>query len=165
MQKELINKPEIILIGLSVRTNNKNEINPQTAKISKLAEQFFAQNITTNIPERKNPGTIFAVYTEYDSDEQGDYTYFIGEEVCSPEKIPNGLNKLIIPPSKYQKLTTKSGKMPEVVIDAWQQIWKMTSTDFLGERTYQADFELYDERAKDPGNTSLDIYIGIKELM
>lgn len=44
----------------------------------------------------------------------------------------------------------------------WQQIWKMTSDEFEGERAYIADFEVYDERAIDPTNTSLDIYIGIK---
>jgi predicted transcriptional regulator YdeE len=47
------------------------------------------------------------------------------------------------------------------VIDAWQQIWKMTTADFGGKRAYRADFEVYDERARDPTNTSLDIYVGI----
>lgn len=55
-----------------------------------------------------------------------------------------------------------SGKMPEVVITAWQQIWEMTPEDFGGNRAYQADFELYDQRASDLANTSLDIYIGVK---
>lgn len=52
--------------------------------------------------------------------------------------------------------------MPEVVINAWQQIWKMSSDDFGGDRAYKADFEVYDQRAIDSTNTSLDIYIGIK---
>ena len=52
--------------------------------------------------------------------------------------------------------------MPEVVINAWQQIWQMSSNDFEGRRAYIADFEVYDQRAMDPANTSLDIYIGIK---
>jgi predicted transcriptional regulator YdeE len=52
--------------------------------------------------------------------------------------------------------------MPEVVIDAWQKIWKMTSDDFDGDRAYIADFEVYDQRASNPDNASLDIYIGLK---
>lgn len=162
MKKQLENKSEIKLIGLSVRTNNKNEMNPQMAKISKLSSEFFGKNIANQILNRKNPGTTFSVYREYDSDEYGDYTYFVGEEVNSFENIPNGLEKLIIPASQYQKFTTSSGKMPDVVINAWQKIWEMSSNDFGGERAYQADFEVYGDRACDPANTSLDIYIGIK---
>ena len=161
MKKELSNKSEIKLIGLTARTNNKNEMNPATAKIGELAGRFWGQNVAAQILNRKNPGVTHSVYTEYDSDEHGDYTYFVGEEVSSFENIPSGLEKLTIPEAKYQKFTTEAGKMPEVVINAWQKIWKMSSEDFGGKRAYQADFELYDQRASDPANTVLDIYIGI----
>lgn len=163
MKKEMTNKTEIKLIGLSVRTNNKNEMNLQTSKIGELAGRFWGQNMAAQILNRKNPGVTFSVYTEYDSNEHGDYTYFVGEEVTSFENCSDNFRRLTIPASKYQKFTTPSGKMPEVVIAAWQQIWKMTPEDFGGNRAYQADFELYDQRASDPANTSLDIYIGIAE--
>lgn len=35
-------------------------------------------------------------------------------------------------------------------------------SDFEGNRAYIVDFEISDQRAIDPANTSLDIYIGIK---
>ncbi|HSW93627.1 MAG TPA: GyrI-like domain-containing protein [Gammaproteobacteria bacterium] len=162
MEKELVNKPEIKLVGLTARTNNKNEFNPQTAKIGELVGRFQGQNIASQIPDRKNPGVTLSAFAEYDSDEHGDYTYFIGEEVNSFENIPANLQKLTIPAARYQKFTTPSGKMPEVVINAWQKIWKMTSDDFGGNRAYIADFEVYDQRAADPARTVLDIYIGIK---
>ncbi len=162
MKKELVNKPEIKLVGLTARTNNKNEMNPQTSKIGELMGRYWNQDIAAQISHRKNPGVTLSVYTEYDSNEHGDYTYFIGEEVSSFENLPSGLQKLMIPAAKYQKFTTPSGKMPEVVINAWQQIWKMTSPDFGGNRAYIADFEVYDQRASDPTNANLDIYIGIK---
>lgn len=162
MKKELANKPEIKLIGLTARTNTKNEMDSQLSKIGELAGRFWSQNIANQIPNRKNPGVTLSVYTEYDSDEHGDYTYFIGEEVNSFDNIPSGLQTLTIPAATYQKFTTPSGKMPEVVIHAWQQIWNMTATDFEGHRAYLADFEVYDQRAMDPANTVLDIYIGIK---
>lgn len=162
MKKELVTEPEMMLVGLSARTNNKNEMNPQTAKIGELAGRYWRQNIANQIPNRKNPGVTMAIYTEYDSNEHGDYTYFIGEAVSSFENLPENLNKLTIPAAKYQKFTTPSGKMPEVVINAWQQIWQMSATDFGGNRAYVADFEVYDQRAIDPANMILDIYIGIK---
>ena len=162
MQKELIAKSEMKLVGLTARTNNKNEMSPQTAKIGQLAGRFWSQNMAAQIQDRKNPGVILSAYTEYASNEHDDYTYFIGEEVNSFTDIPAGLQTLTIPATKYQKFTTLPGQMPDVVINAWQQIWKMKADHFGGERAYVADFEVYDQRASDPSNTSLDIYIGIK---
>src|SRR3990167_8903951 len=144
MKKELANKSEIKLVGLTARTSNKNEMNPQTSKIGELAGRFWSQNIANQIPNHKNPDVTLSVYTEYDSNEHGDYTYFIGEEVNSFENTSSELQQLTIPAAKYQKFTTPSGKMPDVVINAWQQIWKMSANDFEGDRAYIADFEVYD---------------------
>jgi predicted transcriptional regulator YdeE len=162
MKKELAHKSEIKLVGLRVRTNNNNEMNPETSKIGELAGQFWGENIAAQIPHRVNPGVTLSVYTEYESNEHGDYTYFIGEEVGSFDPTPGELQKLTILAGKYQKFTTPSGKMPEVVVNAWREIWTMSRHDFGGERAYVADFEVYDQRAIDPTNTSVDIYIGIK---
>lgn len=73
------------------------------------------------------------------------------------------LKILTIPKSNYQKFTTEPGKMPDVVISAWQKIWAMKEDDFGGKRKYIADFEVYDQRASDPNNTVIDIYIGIED--
>ncbi len=162
MKKQLIKKSEIKLLGLSVRTNNQNEMNPKTAKIGELMGQYWSQNIAGKILHRKNEGVTLSVYTEYDSDEHGDYTYYLGEEVSSFEGQLEELQSCIIPAATYQKFTTPVGKMPEVVIQAWQEIWKMSSQNLEGKRAYIADFEWYDERASDPNHAALDIYIGIQ---
>lgn len=146
MNKETVTQSEIKLVGLTVRTNNKNEMNPAISKIGELAGRYWGQNIASQIPSRKNPGVTFSVYTEDESNEHGDYTYFVGEEVDSFENIPSDMQQLAIPTAKYQKFTTTPGKMPGVVINAWQQIWKMTASD-LG---------------CDPSNAIVDIYIGIR---
>ena len=70
---------------------------------------------------------------------------------------------MTIPASDYTKFTTEPGKIPEVVISAWKEIWAMNENDFDGKRKYIADFEIYDERAKDYGNAILDIYIGVTQ--
>lgn len=62
MKKELVNKPELKLIGLTARTNNKNEMNPQTSKIGELMGRYWSQNIAAQISDRKNPGVILSVY-------------------------------------------------------------------------------------------------------
>lgn len=162
MKNELVNRSEIKLVGLTARTNNRNEMNPQTSKIGELMGHYWKQNTPAQIPNRKNLGVTLSVYTEYESNEHGDYTYFVGEEVNSFENIPTGFQKLTIPAGKYVKFTTPAGKIPEVVINAWRKIWSMSTDDFGGERAYIADFEVYDHRASDPMNASLDVYIGIK---
>ena len=162
MKKELVSQSEIKLVGLTTRTNNKNEMNPQTSKIGALIGDYYAKNIPEKIMHRKNPGVMLSVYTEYESDEHGDYTYFVGEVVTAFANIPADCRQLIIPASNYQKFTTLSGKMPDVVIDAWMKIWTMSTDDFGGNRAYIADFELYDQRAADLQNAIVDIYIGIK---
>ncbi len=163
MKKALTKLNGFTLIGLTARTNNKNEMNPQTSKIAPLAKSYWYGGVANHIKHRRQPGVTYAVYAEYESDEHGDYTYFIGEAVDSVEDQDLSQFKILtIPESHYQKLTTVPGKMPEVVIDAWQQIWKMKPGDFGGKRKYIADFEIYDQRAADLNNTVLDVYIGIE---
>ena len=47
-------------------------------------------------------------------------------------------------------------------IAAWQAIWAMNESELNGKRRYIADFEIYDDRASDPNNTVVEIYIGIE---
>lgn len=162
MNQESTRMPMIKLVGLKARTNNKNEMNPATAKIGPLFKRFFSEQLAEQIPHRQNPGVMIAAYTDYASDEHGDYTYFIGEEVSDFEGVPENMATLSIPAQQYCKFTTPAGKMPEVVIHAWQQIWQMTPSQFGGQRAYQADFERYDHRAYDPTQAVMDIYIGIQ---
>ncbi|MES2203642.1 MAG: GyrI-like domain-containing protein [Pseudomonadota bacterium] len=163
MKKELTQKNKIKLIGLTTRTNNQNEMNPTTGKIGSMIGEFFGNQWNAKIANRKNPGITFCIYTEYASDEHGDYTYFIGEEVNDFDQVPEGMKTLVIPASDYQKFTTPAGKMPDIVIQAWQAIWKMTPEALGGKRAYQADFEVYDQRAQDPENSVVDIYIGVNQ--
>ena len=162
MKKVQTELPEIKLIGITARTNNANEINPSLAKITPTVQKYFQGGLPAKIPHRAKPETTFCVYTDYESDITGDYTYFIGEEVSSFETIPEGFQTLSIPAQIYAKFTPKPGPMPDVVIGAWQKIWQMTPEDFGSQRRFSADFELYDERASDHQNAKLDVYIGIK---
>ena len=163
MKKEKVKLGNLTLIGMTARTNNKNEINPQTSKIAQLAGTYWEKQIANQFKNCINPGVTYSVYTEYESDENGEYTYFIGEEVESlNDQDQTKFKSLIIPASTYQKFTTESGKIPDIVITSWQKIWQMKENDFGGKRKYIADFEIYDQRASDPNNAIVDIYIGIK---
>ena len=162
MNKLNLQLSEIKLVGITTRTKNSYEFNPKTAKIGKTIDHYFSNSLNKKILRRIKPETTYCAYTEYESDENSEYTYFIGEEVDSFEQIDPMFTTLIIPSSNYAKFQSGPGKMPMVCIDAWQKIWQMSNYDLGGKRTYNVDFEVYDERAKDYNNTILDIYIGIK---
>lgn len=61
MHKTIIELPEIILVGITCRTNNAElfESTPQTSKIVITAGRYFQEGLSAKIPNRKNPGTTF----------------------------------------------------------------------------------------------------------
>lgn len=161
MQKTLLQREEIKLVGITTRTNNRAELDPKIGKILPCIQTYFHQNIAARISHRLHPGTTYCAYTEYASDHNGDYTYFIGEAVDSLTDIPDDLKTLVIPAQTYVKFTTGPGSMPDIIRKPWQQIWQMSPHELGGKRSYHTDFEIYDERAIDHQNIILDIYIGI----
>ncbi len=161
MQKIITILPEIKLVGITARTSLASEMNLATAKIGATVQKYFHGNHPEKINNRKNPGVTYCIYTNYESDFTGEYTYFIGEEVYSFGDLPEGFETLVIPGQRYAKFTTESGAMPAVCIGAWQKIWTMTAAELGGERAYVADFEVYDERALDHQNTILDVFVGL----
>lgn len=163
MQKINICLPEIKLIGITARTNYEAEINPETAKIGSTVQKYFQMGFAEKIAHRVKAGTTYCIYTDYEKDHTADYTYFIGEEVSSFENVPEGYSTLTIPPQNYIKFTNGPGIMPQVCISVWAKVWQMLPKELGGERAYIADFEVYDERAQDRQNTTLDVYVGIKE--
>ncbi len=162
MQQTLIAKPEIKLVGISLRTSYQNESDKMKGHIFPCIQRYFHGKLYDKIPHRAKPGTTFCVYTDYESDYTGAYTYFIGEEVTSLDSpLPEGLQMLSIPQQQYVKFTTGPAPMPDVIVNAWTHIWK-SSLESGGTRRYTADFEIYDERAADHQNIVLDIYIGVR---
>lgn len=120
MQKEMITLPEIKLVGITVRTNNKLEADNATGNIFPCVQKYFYQGLAEQIANRKKPGTTFCAYTDYETDHNGDYTYFIGEEVSDFQtELPQGFEKLTIPKQTYANFTTNPAPMPNVTLNAW----------------------------------------------
>lgn len=162
MKKINIQLPEKKLVGITVRTKNADEADPNTGKIGPTVGNYFGNNLSQKISNRVKPGTTYCAYTEFESDEHGEYTYFVGEEVDSFEQIDPMFVPLVIPSSNYVKFEFGPGAMPMVCINAWQDILQMSNDEMGGKRAFVTDFEIYDERAQDPSSTILDVYIGIE---
>lgn len=166
MKQTAIQLPEIKLVGIYVRTSYHQELDKMKGHVFPCVRRYFHEALFEKIPNRTKPGTTFCAYTDYETDYQGTYTYFIGEEVASfNNSLPEEFHKLTIPKQCYVKFTTDPAPMPDVIVNAWQEIWKMSPRELGGERGYQTDFEIYDERASDHQKIVLDLYIGIKSSL
>jgi predicted transcriptional regulator YdeE len=143
------------VIGISVRTNNAKETTPD-GQIGKTWQRLSQEKFLDKIPN-KSDKNIIAVYTDYASDKDGDYTFILGAKVTSDKEIPAGMVVVKIPAGRYAQFTSEKGPAYKVVPEVWKRIW--TSPD--ANRSYKADFEIYDQRATDPENSQVDVYVGI----
>ena len=145
----------ITLIGLTLKTKTTN-INGQSSIDCGNLWQEFEQGRYAETIQGKLSEEIFGVYHQYEGDSTKPFSYFVGCKVKPGTEVPAGLQGLIIPKGTYHKITAK-GKMPDCVINAWRNVWTSNIP-----RTYQIDFEVYDERSKDWSNAEVDVYLSIE---
>lgn len=157
-----IKQSRIGVIGIEARTSNAREMGPEGI-IPKQWGIFIEQNLFEKIPNKISSG-IIAGYTEYESNKDGEYTFFIGAQVSSDETVPEGMVVKVIPEGNYAVLTSEIGPVWEVVQALWKKIWTASATDMWCElnRSYQFDYEIYDERVKDPMNAQVNVFLGIR---
>jgi predicted transcriptional regulator YdeE len=150
---ELITIEEFFIIGLSIRTTNENE--QSATDIPALWNKFMAENTIENIPN-KIDNAIYSVYTEYEKDYTKPYTTILGCKVSSLDNIPTGMTGKSIAKETYKQFTAKGNLADGIVIQKWIEIW---NTDL--NRKYTADFEIYGEKASNPENAEVPIFIAI----
>lgn len=150
------------VVGIAVRTNNAKEAGPDGA-IPKLWQRLMQEHVPDHIPNKAGPH-LYAVYTDYASDANGDYTLVLGAKVgaAGDSKIPNGMVMSKIPAGQYAVFTSERGPVGKVVVETWKRIWSYYESPANGQRAYRADFEVYDQRAADPANAQVDIYVGVR---
>lgn len=140
------------IIGISVRTKNEN--NQAQVDINNLWNKWYEENVSTRIPNKVSDA-IINIYTEYESDENGYYTCILGYEVESIDSIPKGLVGKQIPKLKYKEFVS-TGKLPDCVVETWKTIWSLKF-----DRSYQADFDVYEADKMNPENAEVKTYLSI----
>ncbi|WP_447402560.1 effector binding domain-containing protein [Lysinibacillus sp. fkY74-1] len=158
-EPKIIKREAFQIIGISTKTSNANELTAQ-AKIPQLWQDFYEKNIVDQLSKLDNQN-VYSLYSDYETDVNGNYAITIGVEAskmndASPEWVIK-----TIPAAKYLVFTSHKGKMPEIVIQTWQEIWAWFANSKV-ERTYTGDFELYDERCANPQEAQVEVYIAIK---
>lgn len=140
---------KLMISGISVTTNNTNEMNEETQKIAPLWEHYDKENIYSKTFNKANSPSFYGVYSNYTSDFNGDYDVTVGVEVTKPK------NAIIIEDERYL-VFTKQGELPDVAFEAWQDVWDYFANNSEYERKYTIDFEKYSKEDE------IEIYIAIK---
>jgi predicted DNA-binding transcriptional regulator YafY/predicted transcriptional regulator YdeE len=142
------------IVGIAVRTTN--EQGQATRDIPALWGRFFAENIAATIPNTLDQ-SVFCVYTDYEGDHTKPYTTVLGLKVSNLDIVPAGMKGVICGGGKHQKFTAKGSLNQGVVFGEWTKIWNSNLP-----RTFTADFEVYGEKAANPDDAEVDIFIAVK---
>jgi predicted transcriptional regulator YdeE len=153
-------QPGFTVVGLSVRTTNQAEAGGN-GLIPPLWQRAMQQGSLESIPHRAD-NNITLVYTNYASDNNGEYTYVLGVRVSAVDKVPDGMVTVAVPGGKYAVVESDQGSLPEVLPKVWLRINTMPAAKLGGQRAYKADFEVYPE-GFDWQNAQIPIHLGLKQ--
>ncbi len=140
------------VIGISVRTTNIN--GKSKTDINALWNQWFTENIASRIPNTISDH-LYNIYTDYESDEHGFYNTILGYKVSTIASVPKGMIGKYIPSTKYKEFVSE-GKLPDCVVKTWESIWNLKF-----DRSYLADFDVYDPSMMNPENAKVKTYLSI----
>jgi predicted transcriptional regulator YdeE len=154
-QWDMTTVDEVQVIGIEARTSNAKEMTAEGV-IGNLWARLNREGLLTRIPNKADSAVV-ALYTDYESDKEGAYTFVLGARVSSTESVPEGMVARKIPPGRYAVFTSERGPAQNVVFETWKRIWTAPL-----DRAYKTDFEIYDERAADQGNMQMSIYVGVR---
>ncbi|MGB6153108.1 MAG: GyrI-like domain-containing protein [Pricia sp.] len=141
------------IIGIAIRTTNEN--NQAATDIPALWDHFIKENILEKIPNKVD-NTVYALYTDYESDHTRPYTTILGCKTENLNVVPDGMMGRTFEGGDYIKFTTRGNLAKGLIIREWQKIWE---TDL--DRRYTLDFEVYGEKARNPSDAEVDIMIAV----
>jgi predicted transcriptional regulator YdeE len=155
-EPRLVSLYGMYVIGVEVRTTNRDEQDPRTARIPLLWQRVREEMLLDAIPEQLEPGVMLGAYTRYQRDDKGPYSLIVGAEVGGLDRIPPGMVGITVLAQEYLVFTA-AGEMPAAVIDGWKQVWKYFSETTVLKRAFTTDFERYD--SKRPNEAGIHIAV------
>lgn len=142
------------VMGIGVRTTNENG---QSAKeIATLWHKFMNENMLAKIPNKVD-NTIYSLYTDYERDHTKPYTAILCCKVKNLNTIPEGMIGKSFGGGNYVKITAKGDLTKGLIVKQWSIIFEMGL-----DRTFTADFEVFDARAQNAIDAEIDFLIGVK---
>jgi predicted transcriptional regulator YdeE len=147
MHPQLQRRESFSVAGLTVRTCNKDERDPQSARIGALWNRFFDE-CAYEAPHRVGDMRLYGVYSGYESGHEGAFDMTAGVAVLSePAAVRIEAGDYLV--------FGGQGQMPDMVLSLWDSIWEYFEAHPEIHRTYRSDFESYG------GPDQVDIHIGV----
>jgi predicted transcriptional regulator YdeE len=143
MEPLTVTTDPFLVVGVKVRTTNRIEAVPQTAKIPAVWARFSAGDVSARIPQRIPDSGVIAVYTEYESDYRGAYALIVGHKVTTLDPTPPGMCGVSVASGPYLRFPLESAT-PKAIVAGWESIWRFFDFSPEHERAYTTDFELYE---------------------
>ncbi len=160
MNPRAVQQEGFTVVGMAVRTSNAEQMT-EARPIGKQWERLFKEGVLAAIPNKAD-GKIVAVYSEYASDKDGEYTYLLGARVTKVESVPAGMTVKHVSAGRYAVFTSERGPVEKVVVEMWRRVWETPKNALGGDRTYKTDFEVYDQRAQNPADAVVDLYVAVR---
>src|SRR3974390_274011 len=120
MNPRIVQQTAFTVIGISSRTTNAKEMTADGV-IGKQWGRLMQEGLLAKIPNKADQ-SIVAVYTDYASDHNGEYTFILGARVTSDANVPPGMVAKKIPAGKFALFTSDKGPAPQVVPALWMKI-------------------------------------------
>jgi predicted transcriptional regulator YdeE len=160
MNPRAVQQEEFTVVGIAVRTSNAEQMT-EARPIGKQWKRLFKEGVLAAIPNKAD-AHIVALYTEYASDKDGAYTYVLGARVTKVESVPAGMVAKKVSAGRFAVFTSERGPVQKVVVEMWQRVWATPKSALGGDRTYKTDFEVYDQRAQNPADSVVDLYVAVR---
>lgn len=106
---------DLVIIGLAQRTS----LATAAQDIPAFWQRFLADE--AQALRRAEGQAIYAVYTDYESDDRGPYTMVLGVAVEPQAPVPAGMRRVRLPHGRYARLVV-AGDPREQIGPAWQHI-------------------------------------------
>jgi predicted transcriptional regulator YdeE len=157
---EKLHVDSFTVVGVTARTSNAKEASGNGA-IGALWARLQTEGLLNQIKHRSDTH-ITAVYSDYESDKDGEYSYTLGSKVTSAKDLPPGMVARKTESGNYAIFTAHGGPAMQLVIGLWQRIWSLEKSAPQLRRAYRTDYEIYLNPDADDASRKVDVYIGLK---
>ncbi len=137
MSLQKVHVSPFTVMGFTARTTNKEEL----SGVSRIGELWQRLMTGGQGPVAGDDESIFSVYTNYESDENGAYDVILGKRATQEQLPGNELRKAVHIPGGDYVVFPAANATADGIKAAWQDVYRYfaTATDFR--RAYSADFE------------------------
>jgi predicted transcriptional regulator YdeE len=125
-------------------------------KIAKLWGRFRDEKWFERLEHSGAFGPPVGVYSAYESDVTGSYQILVGREISTPTSPTPPLQIVSLPEAGYL-VFRRSGSLPQMVIDGWQDVWAYFAGKDAPARAYSFDFEIC------PNATNVEIWVAVRD--